>query len=181
MLIYSIAMIILIMFVIWIINHKQYKANKPIGDIGESIVKNRLSVLVDDYVVEHNVHLGKAQIDHLVINHGVKIVFVIETKLWGGIITGSSSDDYWRQDKNGVIRYFDNPIKQNNYHCSVVRKYYSGYKVYNVVVFVKNNNVPKSKCIIGVNDLVNYIIGMTNKVSNRGGIEVETDWLTKRV
>lgn len=158
--------IIVFIFAIERDGKKKYKNCKSIGDIGESIVANKLKQLDDKFVVKNNVHIGNCQIDHLVINNECSLVFVIETKMWGGIITGGISDDMWKQDKNGVMNYFDNPIKQNKYHCNIVRKHYSGYEIINLVVFVGNKNVPKSKYIISKDELVEYITSVYNRVYN---------------
>lgn len=146
---------------------KKFRMCKGIGDIGESIVSNKLRRLDDRFEVKNNIHIGGCQIDHLVICRECRIIFVIETKMWGGIIRGRVNDNVWQQDKCGVINYFDNPIKQNKYHCEEVGKYYAGYEIVNVVVFVRNNNVPKSKYIVDCNELVNYINDMYNRVYNR--------------
>lgn len=175
-----VAMVIMLGIVIWNIERQQNRDHVYVGNIGEGIVAVKLSALGEEYIVEHNVHMGGVQIDHLVINHELKICFVIETKLWGGVISGKSSDDYWVQNKNGETKYFRNPVKQNAHHCNIVRRYYSGYKVYNVVVFVRGN-APKSRCIVSVNGLADYIIKTSNKVSNRGVIDIETDKLSYRV
>ncbi|BCN30279.1 nuclease-related domain-containing protein [Anaeromicropila herbilytica] len=137
--------------------YKNYMANKPIGDIGENIVANKLMELDDNYIVNHNVHYGKSQIDHIVVCPTRKSVFVIETKNWRGIITGTYNENKWIQNKNGDIKYLDNPIKQNQYHCSQVKKVYPSYNIYNIVVFINNRNVPRSKYIIDINHLVDYI------------------------
>jgi len=154
---------------VYIIN----KNLKNIGEIGENIVKNKLKNLSNDYMVYNNVRLGYNQIDHLVIHHDSKTIFVIETKTWGGKIIGKYNDKKWIQYKNGRVRFLNNPILQNNRHCYAVRKKYKGYNVHNVVVFVGNKNVPKYRCVINEDILLNYI---SNKVSNRGKIDMQTDW-----
>ena len=143
------------------IKYKEFKSNKPAGDYGESIVAKKLSQLSDLFTVSNDVYFGKAQIDHVVICHSRQIIFSIETKLWGGIVTGAVSDKKWVQFNNGNTNYFDNPIIQNQYHCREIRKVYPGYKVYNIVVFVRNTSVPRSSHIITVDKLLHYI----NKVS----------------
>lgn len=139
--------------------HPMYETTNEneIGDIGESIVANRLKQLSSDFIVMNDVYLDNAQIDHLVVNHECKLVFVIETKLWAGIITGNSDDEKWKQNKNGEIRYFNNPIEQNRYHCNAVKRHYKGYEINSIVVFVNNKNVPKNKYIVSVNGLVKHI------------------------
>lgn len=82
-----------IMIICLVMNHDyEYKSNKPLGNHGENIVSNKLKLLDDTYVIENNVHIGHSQIDHLVINHKLKICFVIETKYWGGKVTGNRND-----------------------------------------------------------------------------------------
>lgn len=169
---FYVVILMLIYLCVSIDNYNNYKVNKVIGDKGESIVKNKLDLLGDDYVVENNVKINGYQIDHLVINHESMNVFVIETKMWGGIITGDMSDEYWMQNKNGNIKAFYNPILQNRKHCNAVRKHYCGYKIHNVVVFIRNKNTPKSRCIISVNELNDYIYRVCNKVCNRHRIDL---------
>lgn len=146
-----------------VIDKHEYSENKEIGDIGERIVASRLSRLPEDYTVSHDVKYRGVQIDHLVINQKLKIIFVVETKMWGGKVTGSYQDKMWLQVKNGEKKYLDNPIKQNEYHCRVIRKKYIGYTVHSIVVFVRNNNVPKYDKVINENDLLNYIFRLSNR------------------
>lgn len=157
------AMTFLISVVIWFEQRIDYKCHKKIGDIGEDIVTKKLIQLSQDYLVEHDVHIANNQIDHLVINHKLKICFVIETKLWGGIISGSHNDSYWQQEKDGYIKYLPNPIAQNELHCRKVRKRYSDYHVYSIIVFINNANVPHHRCISNENELVNHIYKISNK------------------
>lgn len=134
-----------------------------IGDLGEDIVIKRINKLGKDFIIDNNVHLDDLQIDHLVVNNSLKLCFVIETKMWGGKITGSSKDDLWIQEKDGQIKYLNNPIKQNKCHCDAVRRSYQGYHTYNIVVFVKNKNVPRSRCIVDENGVRDYINKITKK------------------
>lgn len=164
--------IIIVFWCIGIDERKQFKAYKIIGNKGENIVSIKLKALDENFIVENDVHLGNCQIDHMVINHALNLIYVIETKFWSGIITGDTNEKYWIQDKNGVLKKLYNPILQNRNHCKVVREYYPDYKVYNVVVFVGNKKVPDSRCIFNENDLVPYINRTSNQVSNRGRIEV---------
>jgi hypothetical protein len=175
-------LIVIIVFIDDMHKKKDYRRRKSTGDKGESVVAKRLNELDGDFVVEHNVYFGRTQIDHLVIDHEEMICYVIETKYWAGKISGRWDDEYWTQDKGGKVRYYKNPIKQNRYHCTVVKRYYSGYKTVNIVVFVGNSNVPKSKCIVQVDKLVDYIYRTSNKVSNnisnRVIIDSNSDWLS---
>jgi hypothetical protein len=162
--------LIIILFCVKYIDYKQFKFYKTIGDRGENIVYNKLKQLGQEYIIQNNVYLGKAQIDHMVIHH--RDIFVIETKLWGGIITGQYNDKKWQQNINNNIKYLNNPILQNQFHCSQVKKAYPGYKIYSIVVFVNNNNVPKYSCIVSVNNLLDFIKSASNKYSNRLPAEV---------
>lgn len=165
---------VLLILAVWIDNRKNVK----VGNLGEHIVKSKLELLGDDYIVLNNVRFRKVQIDHMVICRKVNIIFVIETKMWGGIITGGKDDKRWLQDKSGQVKYLNNPLLQNNYHCRVVRVKYKGYSVRSIVVFVGNKNIPPSRCIVRENDLVDYIIGITSRVYNRGIIDGESDRLS---
>jgi hypothetical protein len=157
-------MLILLSVAIWDIEQKQYKINKSIGDIGEDIVAKQLYELGEGFDIENDIYVDDTQIDHLVINHKLQLCFVIETKYWSGTITGNCNDTYWLQEKKGQeIKYLYNPIKQNAEHCSQVRSQYRGYHVYGIVIFVKNKNVPRTRCIINENEVRNYI----NKISNK--------------
>lgn len=148
------------------IERQAYLKRKPLGDKGESIVSRELEKLGDDFNVVNDVSFGRTQIDHMVINYKCKIIFVIETKNWAGIIQGDAKDQKWKRHLNGKTDYYNNPILQNRYHCSEVRKRYKDYKVYNVVVFIKNN-APKYPSVIRVEDLVSHINKTTDRVYNK--------------
>jgi hypothetical protein len=159
-----VAMVIVLGVFIWNLERKQYQFNKSVGNIGESIVAKQLYQLGEEFDIENNINIGNSQIDHLVINHELQICFVIETKYWSGTITGNRNDTYWLQEKKGQeIKYLYNPIKQNIKHCSKVRKYYIDYHIYGIVVFVRNKNVPRLKCIVDEKGVRDYI----NKSSNK--------------
>lgn len=162
--------IVIICVFVYIIN----KHNHRIGKIGENIVRNILNKLPCEYIVYNNIRFGALQVDHLVLHSKSKTIFVIETKMWGGKIIGKYNDKKWLQYKGGV-KFLENPIKQNNRHCNAVRKKYKGYNVNNVVVFVRNKNIPKFRCVINEDKLIDYI---SNKVSNRGRIDIQTEWLS---
>lgn len=127
---------------------------KKIGNIGERIVRDKLKELPDNFTVLNNVRywFKKCQIDHMVICEDAKLIFVIETKMWG----------------KGKV--YGNPIKQNEYHRRVVRRRYKGYKVVSIVVFV--GSIPreylKYRCVVNVNGLLD----MVNKVYNRRIIDI---------
>jgi len=153
---------------------KQFNVSKVIGDKGESIVAKRLSLLGDEFIVKKDVNIGRAQIDHMVFCIESRDIFVIETKLWCGVISGKCNESMCEQNKNGTVNYFDNPILQNKFHCREVKKDYRDYDVHNIVVFVRNKNVPKSKYIVNI-DKLNEYIKTTSKVCNRFTIDIQTD------
>lgn len=152
-----------------------------VGSIGESIVRQELSKLSGEFVVLNNVRYKNCQIDHMVINHVAKLIYVIETKMWGGVITGEVNDKNWRQDKNGQVMYYGNPIRQNKYHCNIVRQHYNGYSVRSIVVFVRCKSIPRHSGVISVDQLVGYINKTSSKYYNRGIIDGETVWLSHRL
>jgi hypothetical protein len=92
------------------------------GHKGESAVALALAGL--GYSALHDVLLadlfGLTQVDHLV--RGPDCILVIETKRYGGQITGSLRGDVWMQHlAGGEVRYsFRNPIRQNHRHCRAV-------------------------------------------------------------
>lgn len=156
-------MSILLSVVIWFDQRKCHQHNSDIGTFGENIVANHLGQLDENYTVANDIHIGHSQIDHLVINHKLQLCFVIETKYWGGVITGNRNDKYWQQNLNGSFKYLPNPIKQNDFHCREIRKSYKGYHVYSIVVFVKNKNVPHLKQIVDENVVLDYIVYISDK------------------
>jgi hypothetical protein len=62
----------------------------------------------------------RAQIDHVVVGPGG--VFAIETKNWGGRITGGPRDAAWTQHGDGSrpLRRHENPVLQNERHVRVL-------------------------------------------------------------
>ncbi|MDB5398056.1 MAG: hypothetical protein JWQ55_74, partial [Rhodopila sp.] len=72
---------------------------------------------------------GLTQVDHLV--RGPDCILVIETKRYGGHITGSLRGDVWVQHlAGGEVRYsFRNPIRQNHRHCRAVEAVLAGLDV----------------------------------------------------
>lgn len=115
--------IILTMIIALLIMVKIYKS-KIKGYVGERLVSKKLKKLNKrKYKIINNVLLktskGSTQIDHIVVSrYGI---FVIETKNYKGIITGSEYDDNWNQiliNKSETLR---NPIKQNNGHIKALK------------------------------------------------------------
>jgi hypothetical protein len=102
-----------------------------IGRKGESAVARVLSE--SGVAALHDVllpdELGVTQIDHLVWHQ--QAVFVIETKTYGGHITGLVDAAQWVQHLNcGETQHvFQNPVHQNRRHCRAVRALLSGLEV----------------------------------------------------
>ena len=167
--------LLLILIAIYLFVYITRRIAQKNGEAGENIVSNELSKLSGEYFVYNDVKMCGYQIDHIVIHHMSKSVFVIETKMWGGKIVGNYRDKKWIQYKDGNVKFLNNPMIQNSKHCNVVRQKYKGYSIYNVVVFVGNRNIPKYKSVINEDNLINYI---SNKVSNRGKIDMQSDWLS---
>lgn len=99
-----------------------YKA-KIKGIIGEKIVEVILKgldtekyILLNDIVLKTN--NGTTQIDHIVLS--IYGIFVIETKNYKGIITGSDYSENWTKNMYGKKYSFYNPIKQNYAHIKAL-------------------------------------------------------------
>lgn len=95
------------------------------GTRGETIVRDLLDAC--GLPTLHDVHLpsmardGLTQIDHLLLLPDA--VMVIETKHYGGLISGDPRDRFWRQrfDREQTGREIFSPLHQNAGHCAAVR------------------------------------------------------------
>ena len=85
-------------------------------------------------------------------------LFVIETKAYGGTLSGSADDDKWKQIKdykgNKSKKYVTNPIVQNEYHLKVLKG------------FIENNDLAFEE-----DDIYSYV-AMVNKYMK---MEIEGD------
>lgn len=87
------------------------------GTIGESQVRRNLSANLqkNQYTVFNDLKIpaggGTLQIDHLVVSQFG--IFVVETVYKKGIISGTASQDRWKQYRFGRFTLFDNPLQQN--------------------------------------------------------------------
>lgn len=144
--------------------NKIYKPymNKVKGNIGENLIIGILDKLDDRYKVYHDVRIGRAQIDHMVISGN--LCFVIETKFWKCRIIGGRLDNKWKQVLGRRGYWYKNPIKQNEFHIDelVGSGRYSGCEFINIVVFVGNKNMPKLKGVISDRELYNYVVNYTH-------------------
>lgn len=110
------------------------------GFLGELSVNVLLAGLGQDYIVMDNLMLSEngitTQIDHVVIS--IYGIFVIETKNYKGIITGSEYAETWTQHLYREKHTMPNPIRQNYGHILAIRRkicqYYSG-EIYSIIAF----------------------------------------------
>lgn len=102
---------------------QEFKAELT-GRKGEAAVADALRALgkpaLHDVILPD--HAGLTQIDHLVLAD--RAVLVLETKTYGGTITGSVEDYDWHQHlKDGAVRTaFLNPLRQNFRHVRAVER-----------------------------------------------------------
>lgn len=106
---------------------RESKAIKA-GLRGESKVAQELARGLDNaHYVFNDLSLRsgfrRAQIDHVVVGPGG--VFAIETKNWGGRITGGPRDPVWTQHAEGTrpARRHENPVLQNERHVRVLEAF----------------------------------------------------------
>ncbi len=120
-----------------IINSPRFK-----GRAGEKSVAKSLSVLPEnEYKLINDLLLPAeesftSQIDHVVLS--CKGIFVIETKNYSGIISGSEKSSEWTQNIYGNKHSFKNPVFQNYGHIKALEKALSGFsplKFYSVIAF----------------------------------------------
>lgn len=135
------------------------------GRFGEMIVTSMFTskffgdeerYLVNDFVLVDE--KGAHQIDHILIYH--KGIFVIETKHLEGQVFGELGEKDW-YTQIGANKYpFYSPVKQNDTHVKVIRKFFDDqYNVFSVVVFTEENK-PRGigdPCV-NFSELKNYII-----------------------
>ncbi len=102
-------------------NYSDYKVE--LGKIGEENIKNLIEENVDIYhKMISNVILNKnnknTEVDIILIT--CVGIFVIESKNFNGTIYGSDTDDSWTEWFPERKIYFENPIKQNEYHIEYI-------------------------------------------------------------
>jgi hypothetical protein len=102
-----------------------------IGRKGEGAVEREVAAL--GFPALHDAILvdlfGLTQIDHVV--RGPDAIVVIETKTYGGHITGTRHSNEWTQHLlGGQVRHpFQNPMHQNHRHRQAVEAAVAGYDV----------------------------------------------------
>lgn len=123
--------------------HGNEKSPEDIGDEGELEVWATLRQFKEKQYVFNNYKTMNGertcQIDHIVVN--TSGVFVLETKNYKGIISGSRNQREWIQTlANGEQNSLYNPIMQNNTHKGVVKNIIGNdVPLYAYVVFTHND------------------------------------------
>ena len=132
------------------------------GSYGESYISRILNSLPQDkYRVIDNVLMeterGTSQIDHIIVS--VYGIFVIETKNYKGIISGTKYGDMWTQNLYGRKYKFYNPSKQNYGHIKTLQAKLNlpENKFISVVVFLR-------RCTI-IGEAVRYAV-QTSQLNN---------------
>jgi hypothetical protein len=110
-----------------------------LGAVGERRVAQVLDRFPDDWFVVHDLVVGRAQIDHIIISP--KGVYTIETKNYKGTIYGNAEKPKWSQVINQHRKSFYNPVKQAVGHSVALRSFlrdvcgFSKVWVNSIVVF----------------------------------------------
>ena len=109
------------------------------GAVGEGRVAAVLARLPDGWFIVHDMVVGRAQIDHIVVSPAG--MYTIETKNYTGTIHGNAEQQHWSQIINHQHKTnFYNPVKQGNGHSAALRTFLreQGFPhlwVYTIVVF----------------------------------------------
>lgn len=162
-------MIFFILIIIIILVTTSIFLPKIKGVLGETVVAKLLLGLPEDkYIILNNIMLktekGTTQIDHIVVS--IYGIFVIETKNYKGIITGTEFGDKWTKNMYGKKYYFYNPLKQNYGHVKALEKLLGIEEIMfiPIVVFSVSSqiNVKVSKPIIYTSQLKKTILSYSH-------------------
>jgi hypothetical protein len=109
-----------------------------LGAVGERRVAHVLDRFPDDWFVVHDLVVGRAQIDHIIVCP--RGVYTLETKHYRGTIYGTAEKPRWSQVLKQRKRSFHNPVKQAVGHSVALRIYlrengFSKVWVNSIVVF----------------------------------------------
>lgn len=114
------------------------------GWAGERSVARKLRRLPHGYIVLNDLLLptagkGSTQVDHIVVSeYGI---FIIETKNYTGIITGTEHGENWTKNMFGRKFSMYNPIAQNDNHIRAVARLLTkakiGTQLYSIITFPK--------------------------------------------
>lgn len=120
-------------------------ANDRAGIVGEKRANYHLRTLLrnDEYLLTNLLlplrNGEKTEIDAVLISR--KGIFCIEIKNWVGHISGNEEDEYWTQkydDPNKEDKKHENPIWQNDFHCTIIKEKLNIYcPINNVVIFYR--------------------------------------------
>ncbi len=152
-----------------------------IGRKGESTVARELTRL--GLPALHDVILadmfGVTQVDHLV--RALEAIIVIETKTYGGHITGTLHSHEWVQHlASGETRHpFLNPLHQNHRHCRAVEAAIAGFDVPIAGIVVSAGNATFCDDLQGAVVPVDRLIEVLNRLSSRARdpAALEKAWL----
>lgn len=122
------------------------KAKMESGSKGEEVTADVLQALqgknylLNGLIIEYLP--GKtSEMDHVLVRQNG--IFCIETKAWGGRITGSEKDEFWLRQRGGSFEKMKNPLVQNAGHVRTLKRVLGEKnikcKVVPVIVFAKNN------------------------------------------
>ncbi len=149
------------------------------GWTGERTVARKLKRLPHGYIVLNDLLLpttgqGSTQIDHIVVSeYGV---FVIETKNYSGIITGSEFGDTWTKNMFGHKFSLYNPIEQNQTHIRAVSRILTkakiGTRVYSIITF------PKAATLRVKSDRCEIVYFTRLRQTIRKHQDIQMDWDT---
>jgi hypothetical protein len=92
-----------------------------LGAVGERRVAQILNHFPDDWYIFHDLVVGRAQIDHILICP--RGVYTLETKNYRGTIYGNADKQNWSQVINQRKRSFYNPVKQAVGHSVALRSF----------------------------------------------------------
>ncbi len=149
------------------------------GWIGEKQVSNTLKKLPKDYKLIDNILLRRAdgtttQIDHVVIS--VYGIFVIETKNYKGIITGSEYSGQWTKHMYKKKYKFLNPIRQNYGHIKTLEEVlnFPENMFVPIIVFTSDAKlqVKSKRAVINTKDLNKTIQNYKAKIINPEQTEI---------
>ncbi|MCL2061508.1 MAG: NERD domain-containing protein [Firmicutes bacterium] len=114
------------------------------GKAFELFIDNLLRTLSsEEYTVLSDITLEvnsqQAQIDHIIVS--IYGVFVIETKDWAGLISGTWKDRTFVQELDFNYNHYDSPIKQNEWHIKVLKEVLGYIFCHSLVVFSANSTL----------------------------------------
>jgi len=92
-----------------------------LGAVGERRVAQVLDRFPDGWFVFHDLVVGRAQIDHIIVSPAG--VYTLETKHYRGTIYGNADKPTWSQVLNHHKTEFYNPVKQAVGHSVVLRSF----------------------------------------------------------